>query len=193
MFDLIDVVTPPLDEPVTLAQAKAQGRDIPAEDDEVYQQKLISARERGEHFTRRSFCTQTLDVWYSNPSGVGYFELPRGKVQSIVAVYVYDVYGVEYQIDPAMYTLLRSDLVLNDWLTDYRPRFGIKIRLISGYGDPEDVPVSIKEGILEYAYFSYEHREGEATDAHYEVQAKGSAGLPQGVYDKWKTYQLAMV
>lgn len=193
MFEAIDVVQPPLDEPVTLAQAKAQGRDIPAEDDELYQQKLIAARERGEHFTRRSFCTQTLDVWYDNPSGVGYFELPRGKVQSIVGVWIYDVYGVEYPIDPAMYVLNRSDLVLNDWLVDYRPRFGIKIRILSGYGDPEDVPVSIKEGILEYAYFSYEHREGESTDARYEVQVRGVGNMPQGVQNKWRPYILAMV
>ena len=114
-------------------------------------------------------------------------------MQSVVGLYLYDAYGAEYVVDPLLYSLSGSDLILNDWLPGYRPRKGIKIRIISGYGFAEDVPEMIKEGILEYAYHAYENRMGESTDARYEVQAKGGAGLPQGVYDKWKPYQIVMV
>lgn len=193
MFDHIEILDQPDQEPVTLAQAKAQGRNIADEEDALFQQKLIAARQRGEAFTKRSFCTQTLDVWYSAPSGIGYFDLPRGHVQSVLGVFTYDIYGVETIIDESLYNLMANQLIMNDWFTSYRPLLGIKIRIVSGYGDPADVPEILKEGILEYAYHLYEHRMGEPAAADFEVQAKGGAGLPQGVYDKWKPYQLIMV
>jgi uncharacterized phiE125 gp8 family phage protein len=191
MFDHIEVVTPPEDEPVTLQEGKEQGRISGDVDDASMNEKLIAARERGEGFTRRSFCTQMLDVWYSNPDGVGYFELPRGKVQEIVSITLYDSYNVSSVLDTEIYSLHGTDVVLADWLTSYRTRRGIKIRIISGYGDPEDVPSSIKEGILAYAVHLYENRMGEAAAAKYEVQASG--GIPPSVADLWRPYQIKLV
>lgn len=193
MFEHIDIVVPPEDEPVTLAQAHAQGRDVPEEDDELLQNLLIAGRERGEAFCRRSFCLQTLDVWYNDPDGVGFFELPRGRVNEIIGIYTYGSYGAETVFDPFLFSLSQTDVVLVDWPRNYRSRRGIKIRIVSGYGGPEDVPAPIKAGILEYAYFMYEHRAGEGPDAKFVVQTQGGAGLPQGVHDLWKPYQIMMV
>jgi uncharacterized phiE125 gp8 family phage protein len=189
-------VVPPDEEPVGIDELKAQARIVGDEDDALLWQKITTAREQAEEFTRRSLMTQTLDVWYSDWDAIGLFELPRGPIQSITGIFMYDGLSssptVYETVDTAIYSLIGDDVVVQDWLPTYRTRRGIRIRVVAGYGDdPEDVPASIREGILEYAAWMYEHRIGE-TDAKYEVQAKTGA-IPEGVRSKWLRYQKKMV
>jgi uncharacterized phiE125 gp8 family phage protein len=196
VFEHIDLVVPPDEEPVGIDELKAQARIVGDEDDALLWQKITTAREQAEEFTRRSLMTQTLDVWYSDWDAIGLFELPRGPIQSITGIFMYDGLSssptVYETVDTAIYSLIGDDVVVQDWLPTYRTRRGIRIRVVAGYGDdPEDVPASIREGILEYAAWMYEHRIGE-TDAKYEVQAKTGA-IPEGVRSKWLRYQKKMV
>lgn len=203
MFDLVEVVVSPTEEPVTIEDLKTQARivDHPdeneqAKQDAMLQDAIVTAREQGELFTRRSFMTQTLDIWYSDWDAIGLFELPRGPIQSITGIFMYDgttSSPIVYEtVDTAIYGLIGDDVVVQDWLPAHRTRRGIRIRAVAGYGDdPEDVPASIRQGILEYAAWLYEHRMGES-DAKYEVQAKTGA-IPEGVRSKWLRYQKKMV
>lgn len=198
MFRHIDLVVPPTEEPVDLAEALVQVRGVLDGDESVLQAKLISARERCEAFTRRSLITQTLDVWYDDPDGVGYFTLPRGKVQSVVSVEMFDPYGESTTLDPSLYTLSGALLTYGivGWVAGYRITHGIKIRIVSGYGAAEDVPEALRQGTLEYAAYLYENRLGEPPDVKYAAtitSAGSSGGLPPGVYDKWSPYQIRYV
>lgn len=198
MFVKIDVVVPPVEEPVTLEELKRNLRVPDANDsvfltDEDLQRKLIAARKRCEKFTRRSLISQTLDVWYNSSDGVGYLVLPRGKVQSVVAVTTYDIDNVATVADADIYDLVGHDLIFRDWLPYFRDHLGLKVRIVSGYGDyPEDVPEDLREGILEYATFLCDNPGGEGPEIKYQAQVTG-ASLPSGVLDKWKPYQLTVV
>jgi uncharacterized phiE125 gp8 family phage protein len=201
VFRLIEIVEPPIEEPVDLAEALAHVRGVLEGDDATFNAKLIAARERGEAFTRRSFCTQTLDVYYTDPDGVGFFELPRGRVQSVVSITISDPYGgADIIMDPLYYKLVGSTLLygMTGWPTApgyYGMPLGIKIRIVSGYGEPEDVPVAIREGILEYATYMYESRLGEGPETKYaaSVSQTEAGALPPSVFDKWQTYQIRYV
>lgn len=202
MFEHIEVVTPPDIEPVTLAELKTHARIVDpvdagelAKQDALLNTLITASREAGEQFTRRSLITQTIDVWYSNFNTLSYLELPRGKVQSIEGLWTYDYYGVESEVDDTTYLLNDVELVLTALtlpISGYRPRRGIKVRIVSGYGDNEvDVPAAIRQGILEYAAWMYDHRGGES-EAKFVAQVSGGS-LPDGVRGKWKTFQLMMV
>lgn len=202
MFRSIDIVTPPIIEPVTIEELKHHARiDDPDDNDELVKldaqltRLITTARQRGEKFTRRSFNTQTIDVWFDSWDGPGVIEdLPRGKVQEITGIYVYDNGGVETTVDVGIYALGGTTIIFNTWPPYFRPRLGIRVQIISGYGDdPEDVPELIREGILEYAAFLYENRLGEAPASKYEAEAKASGLLPSGVADKWRQFRIEMV
>lgn len=194
MFDQIEVVVPPVEEPVFLQDAIDFIHGIQDGQEARFQECLIAARSKGESYTRRSFVTQTIDVWYSNPDGVGYFDLPRGKVQSLVSITTYDPYDVPSMLDITGFALSGSSLVYSVWAwpTAYRIGRGIKIRLISGYGDPEDVPADIKTGIMMYANHLYERRLGEPPDAQFSGQVI-TGTLPPTVVELWHPYKLILV
>ncbi len=192
----IEVVTPPAFEPVDLVQLKTHA-NLPLDDtskDAMLQDKIEAARVRCEKFTRRSLITQTLDIWYDSWDGPGVIEdIPRGKVQEIVEIACYDDGNVPTIVDPTIYTLSKTTLIFATWIPYFRPRRGIRLRILSGYGDyPEDVPAQLREGILQYAAFLYDYRLGEGVDTRYASQDK-YGGLPQGVYDKWISEQIKMV
>jgi uncharacterized phiE125 gp8 family phage protein len=198
LFDHIEVVTPPIEEPCTLAELKLQARVSIDDDDSILDRHLVTARERCERFTRRSLLTQTLDVYYTQTDGIMYLELPRGKVQSIVRVSMFDDAGIATIQESSIYVLQQSYLVFNTFPSYFRLSTswllpGIVVRIVSGYGDdPEDVPSPLRDGILEYATHLYDHPAGEGPDAQYAAQATSEL-LPSGVRDKWKPYQIMMV
>lgn len=196
MFVDIQVVEPqtPRELPVTIEEGRAQGR-IPdtVTDNALLQSKLEAATEKCEKFTRRTLVTQTLDVWFDSWDSPGVIEnLPRGKVQSIVEIATYpDLSNTPVIVPPSLYTLYGNALVFSDWLW-FRQRMGIRVRLVSGYGDPDDVPELLKVGILEYAVHLYENRLGEAPEVKYQAMVS-TGGLPAGVYDKWRSFRIEMV
>lgn len=190
MIAAIQTVVAPTEEPVTLTEGIKAVNGIIAGDEAVFQQKLIAARESAELHMRRSIMTQTLDVWYDRWDGIGFLELPRGNVQSIVDVTTYDYDNLPVVADPGIYALLGDgySLLFNDWLPPYRPSMGLKVRIVSGWENPEDVPAAIKDGICLYAAFLYEHRIGEAPEVRYAAQASQA---PE--WEKlWSRYQIRL-
>lgn len=111
----IKVVTPPVIEPVTLAEAKLHAR---VDADDVLEDTLLSilissARSHGENTTRRAFVTQTLELTLpSFPANGDPIELPRPPFQSITSVTYIDATGASVTLDPAAYfALATSDSV----------------------------------------------------------------------------------
>lgn len=194
MFERIETVTPPAVEPVTIDEIKRQLRIDDLADsseqariDADLMSKAAAARERCEAFTRRSLITRTLDVWFSEHDGIGIIDLPRGPIQSIVSVTVYDNDNAATVIDSTDYDLVGDTLIFRSLLPSHRNRLGIRIRIVAGYGnDPDDVPAAAREGILELIAHAYENRAGEPVSSKYEVEARLSGDLPQQVAAKWR-------
>lgn len=87
MFETI-VITPASDEPVSLAEAKAQLRLEPDFTlDDAYIQALISAaRDRAEKYCNRFFTEQIVRVIYNDPLPMGEIVLPYPDLQSVDAL-----------------------------------------------------------------------------------------------------------
>src|SRR5580692_8919211 len=103
------LITPPVEEPVTLADAKAQARVDTNIDDALIAALISGARQWAEHYTGRAFITQTwqmwLDLWpaafavwwegvhdgrITGLDEINYISLPRPPLASVTSVTYYD-------------------------------------------------------------------------------------------------------
>lgn len=158
----LTILTPPTEEPVSVATAKQHLRVDHSNDDALLGIYLQTARELGEGLARRAFVTQTLqlviDAWPAN----GKVKLPRPPLQSVVSVTYLDCDGDEhawtdYDVDA------RSEpgvLMFNSTPSANLFESGaIAIEFIAGYGAATAVPKTFVTGILQTVAHWYENRE----------------------------------
>ena len=106
---MIEVVTAPTVEPITLAEAKAHLRVDIATDDAYITTLIIIARQQAEHEAQRSFAAQTLRIRASEfGDGV---ELKRGPVNAVSHVRYQDAANAQQTLSASAYYLDRSGLV----------------------------------------------------------------------------------
>ena len=165
------LVTPPAQEPVSLAEANSW---LKADGEDALVQSLIStARQAAEDYTGRAFVTQTwrqtvapagnrrrLPDWL--PAGTydlpyNYFdgtlpvttELLRQPVQSVSAVTTYGADNTAVALPPESYRLSGNRFLLTGaWPSGLRAYDGAEVTYVAGYGDPSQVPAPIKTAIL---------------------------------------------
>ena len=165
----VTVVTPPVLEPVTVADARlalgqAAGADAP-----VLALHIISARELAERFTGRAFITTTLclhldafpassqlDWWDGVRDGVlperqASITLARPPVQAVTSITYTDSVGVTQTVDSGHYYLAGDRVILtpgNAWPSGARTGT-VQITYTAGYGaDPSFVPGAIRSAII---------------------------------------------
>lgn len=163
----IVLTSPPAQEPVSLADAKAHLRVDVTDDDTLITRLITGARSELERGLGRAFITQSytyyLDAW---PRGFA-LPLPVAPVQTIDQVRIYaldDTFAVlpaaSYLLDglgspPRM--IRRGTL---PWLAPVRPGNGIAIDFTAGHGtQPTDVPAALRIAILILVGHWYEHRQ----------------------------------
>ena len=164
----IKVITPPALEPITAIEAKLHTRVDTETEDSLIDIWIKSGRELAEKFQNRAYITQvleyTLDHWPASP-----FNVPRPPLASIVAdgfkyfgtdnteyTFAADNYFVDTDSEPGRISLAYSR---NYPSTILRPINGIKIRFTAGYGAATaDVPQNVRDAILLYVTYRYEHR-----------------------------------
>ncbi len=177
------VVVPPVGLPVTAEEyinhARLNGQTVQKQP-ELIDRKLKAATQRCEKFCRLSLLSQTIKATFvSVPGGADYgaMILPRGNIQTVDSVTDADGNVVPYTLDGDVVTL-SAPLSTESASVVY----------VSGFGDdPTSVPDTLIEGILEYATTLYEARAGER-EAKY--MAGAGHGLPEGVRDLWRPYQI---
>lgn len=164
----LTTVTPPAGEPVTLAEAKDHLRVTSDDEDTLIRSLITAARQRMELATWRAFMTQTLRLTLDCWPGCGRIELPRPPLQSVTSVQ----YTLE---DESVNTFAASNYITD---TDSEPGQvalkttstswpsatlqavnGIQVTYVAGYGDAEDVPQVLRQGILLIVGHYYENRE----------------------------------
>ena len=97
----IAVITAPVAEPVSLAEAKRQCVVEHDLDDDLLTLLISVAREHGESLTRRSWAPQTLELTLDRfPTNSAYIELPYGPVSGLLSIkYMVANDDTEYTFD----------------------------------------------------------------------------------------------
>jgi len=99
------VITPPLVEPISLDEAKAQLRisEKATKDDEHIKMLISVARDRAERFCNRFFTEQTVSIVYNCTLPDRYINLPYPDITSVSSVSYFQADGSEVQIDASDY------------------------------------------------------------------------------------------
>lgn len=167
----VTVIEPPVQEPVTLAEVKAELRAIDEDDtsqDARLNRMIRAARELAESFTRRAFCQQTLRLTLDCFPGV--IELPRPPLIEVQSITYYDTANAPQTLLPGEWIEdaeqdpgLIAPLFGESWPATLTRPGAIKIDYLAGYapgsGSPTDyaanVPAAIKEALLGMIYQWY--------------------------------------
>ena len=155
----------PAVEPITLAETKQFLRVEHDDDDDIITAFIAAARIHLETQTRRALITQswrlTRDVW----PATGCLALLPVPVRTLDAVRIYKLDGTTRALDPAQFTLDKSDaparLVFANGVppAPERAAAGIEIDITCGYGDaPASVPEPLRQAIRLLVAHWYENR-----------------------------------
>lgn len=191
------VITPPVCEPITVAQAKLHARVTDTSEDALWPILIAAARSHGESLTRRAFVLRTMELTLDGFPGIdGSVELPMPPLGEVLSV-KYEVLDsdtglvVERTLDPDAYVAEQaSDSVPAEmtpvvlWPTTRPGKRSVRIRYTAGWpvsgtgaeGDPY-VPTT-PEGIIAWLLVRvtglYEQRE------NFVLGTSGNAVVPMG-------------
>lgn len=155
----LDQIKPPASEPLTLSEAKLALRIDGSAEDAYIISLIKAARQCAEEYLRRSLITQEWQLQYDQYTpGIVY--LPKGPIQEIIVAKVISQDWSETTIAPIDYYLNAT----KEKLIFAKTPIGmiIQIKYKSGYGDSDDVPLQLKEGMLAHIASMYENRDGNA-------------------------------
>lgn len=188
----LKLITAPAEEPVTIAEARAQCRYDDTSNDTILTLLIQNAREQAEHRLGRALITQTwelaLDAFPDSE-----IELPKPPVQSIASVKYLDASGVEQTVGGSNYSLdtygLRHWAIPvygYSWPVTYDAANAVKVRFVTGYGLAAAVPAGIKAWMLLAIATLDKNREA--------VLSGSTSELPrdfmEGLLDPFKVYAL---
>lgn len=152
---LLNVVTQPAAEPVTLAEAKTYLRVTVNDDDTLIQSLIAAARQSAEEYLRRSLVTQTLKISLQGDA-YAVIALPRGPVQSVTSVTAVARDDSTAVISASGYYLSASkeQVEFDAYVSAHR----VEVVYVAGYGAASAVPDAIKQGILAHVSKLYDCR-----------------------------------
>ena len=149
----LSLITPPVGEPVTLADAKAHLRIDTPDDDALITALISAARARAEWHTGRAFMTQSWILWLDSWPENGIVEIPLPPLATVSAVTLYARDDTATLLDPARFVVdlaggriaLRQSTILPPLL---RVIDAIQVAFTAGYGDATAVPQPLKTAIF---------------------------------------------
>ncbi len=145
------ILTPPAQEPISLADAKLFARIATSDDDAVISRLIVAARQHVETFTRRALVTQTLRLTTGSLPRSQRLILPRPPVQAVLTVGLRDAAGT---LAPFAATDFAADLAAGAITLSRRPvglgAAGVQLQIDyrAGFGEPAAVPEAIRQAIL---------------------------------------------
>lgn len=134
----LKIIVPPITEPVSLSEAKAQLRlDIDDEKD-LIEGYIQTAREDCEDFHGRSYIERTLEYVLDRFPVRDRIMLPRPPVQEILSVTYTDADGAEHEFTDWLPALDEPPAVIlkpgKSWPTaELYPAGAVRVRYVSGY------------------------------------------------------------
>lgn len=162
------VVTPPTEEPVSLAEAKAHLRVDGSDEDTLIGSLIKAARSMCEDLAGRAFVTQALCAYPDGfPDCGGTIKLPRPRLQTITSVQYYDVDGATQTLPTSVYeadaiaepgeVVLLPGQVWPDVQAERRNP--VRVTFVAGYGNATAVDARAKQAMLLLIAHWYENRE----------------------------------
>lgn len=154
-------------------------------DDPAVQTLITAATGMCETYTNRALITQTRSIFYNFFPSSNQIALRYGPIQSITHLKIHLEDGTSRIVTPSDYYLTNEEtsgaLTLNRnkyWPTNIlRPREGIEIEYICGYGDDvEDIPAELSIGMINLIQWQY--------------QKDSEDALPENVTKFWDGYKL---
>ena len=148
------IVTPPDDEPVSIAEVRSQRNITSTEYDPELQRLMAASRVYIENYTGVSMITRTYDYFLDSfPKKI---EIPSPPLQSVTTLKYTDTDGAQQTLDPSLYTVVTSSkpgyivpAYNQDWPDIRDVPNAVEIRFVSGYGADETfVPDSLKHAML---------------------------------------------
>jgi uncharacterized phiE125 gp8 family phage protein len=170
------LISPPAIEPLSLADVKLWLRLDGADEDDLLQALIVSARLTIEAHIRRFCITQSwrlrFDAWPPSVSqSNSVLSLPVSPFQNVVAVRLFDAAGVASIIPPTNYGAPASPdcariIFASAPPTPGQSHDGIEIDLVVGYGDSAlSVPEPLRRAMTMLVARWYEHRgDGDSGD-----------------------------
>lgn len=147
----LSVVTAPTEEPITLAEAKAQLRVTHAHEDALITDLITAAREIIEQRTWRQLITATLMLRLDRFPAGREIILPRPRLVSVASIQ-YLSSGVWVTLDAGRYTVDpqsepgRVSVDSAGWPTADETLNAVRIQFTAGYGAAAAVPLSDQIG-----------------------------------------------
>jgi uncharacterized phiE125 gp8 family phage protein len=162
----LTLITGPTQEPVSLAEAKAQCRVTASDEDGLIAGYLLAARHHCEGHTRRVFSTQTWAMTIDRgwPTVFDYCSvrqrtrivLPKPPAVSVSSISYVDTTGTLQVLASNQYQFSKGDIVgFVDqafgvtWPAVQRQADAITVQFVAGYGgNPSNLPEEIRQAIL---------------------------------------------
>lgn len=164
---ILQVATPPAEEPLSVTEVKAHLKVDVSTEDTLLGSYLAAARLACELEARRAFVTQTLQLKLEGWPWCEEIRLPRPPLQSVTSVVYVDSDGVSHTMSAGDYIVDTASepgrIILAfgaGWPgATLQPGPAITVTYVAGYGDAEDVPPIYKQAILLATGHFYENRE----------------------------------
>jgi uncharacterized phiE125 gp8 family phage protein len=167
------IVSPPASEPITLADAKAWARiddDVDDIEDAKINGLILAARSWTENFLNRALITQTWDVYgdeFADP-----LEMPLAPMQSVTWVKYLDTDGAlqtlsadTYDVDTVSFAGAVRLAYGQAWPSIQPVANAVRVRIVAGYGGPDDVPEPIRLALRMLVAHWYDTPGGEPPSA----------------------------
>lgn len=163
--DAIEVVTPPAEEPISLADMKSHLRVIGTDDDTYIGQLIVAARNYVQKAQGRQLVTSTLRTTLEHlwQRFVPLFPAP---LQSITSITYYDDSNTSQTISSALYEVVNrrslpgvQPVDTASWPSTYARPDAVRIVHACGYGGAADVPQTTVQAIRMLAAYWYNVRE----------------------------------
>lgn len=132
-------LTDPVDEPVTLAEAKLWVREETSDNDDLITSLIKVARENAENYCNRAIPQASFKLTLDQfPPQI---KLPMPRVASITNIYYRDVEGTLTLLDSAGYTLDNANMVVNwvypavdyEWPDTWDAPNGVEVTYVAGF------------------------------------------------------------
>lgn len=157
----VTVVTPAVQEPLSLSDAKLFLRVDTSIEDTLIALLLSAARSYAENLTRRAFVQRTLDLKLPNWPVSQIIELPYPPLRSVAYVKYVDFDGNLQTLDPSTYQIdydrepaLIKPAFLSIWPVLTRNDFNmVQVRYTAGYavgGSPDDYTANVPEPVKQW-------------------------------------------
>lgn len=147
----------PDSEPISLAEAKLFLRVDHSDDDALIATLISAVRSHAEEYLRKSLASQTWKLTYEDYAPLC-TPLPHGPVMEILSVIRRDRQGIATIVDAATYHLnARADQLHFDSMV---MAYEVEVLYEAGYGEVEEVPASVRQGMLLHLATLYENRTG---------------------------------